>query len=493
MSGRPETDADVLTGPGVAVRTARGTGVRLVAYVLSSLLSVVSAAVLLRYLGVDGYGRYVTVFALITIVAGVTEAGTANVGVRELATRATSERERLMATLQGVRLALTVAGMVLALLFVVAGEFADAMVEGAALAGLGLVLTVAACTLWVPMQADLRLAAVAGLELLRQALTVVVLLALVLAGAGLVALLAAQIPVAIALGVASLAAARVPASALRPSFDAAAWRRLLAETLPYAVATAIGLVYSSSVLLVMSVVATETQTGLFGAATRIFVVLAGVAGILVGSALPVLARAGRDDRERLRGAVRRLSDAVAFVATGVALVTAAGAAVAIDVVAGPDFADATEVLRVLAPALIASYFLTLGAFVLLALGRQRVLIAVNGAGLLVAVVLALVVTPEHGALGGAVAALIGEWTIAALTFAALAGERLVPSPRVLLRVVLCAGLAAVPAFALGLPALAAAVAAALVYAAAGWWLGIVPVEAAEALRRPRPSSPAPPR
>ena len=488
MSGTPDTRADVLTGPGVAARTVRGTGLRLVAYVLSALLSVVSAAVLLRYLGVDEYGRYVTVFALITIVAGVTEAGTANVGVREFATRGRDEHQRLLATLQGVRLALTAAGLALAVLFVVAGGFVDAMVQGAALAGAGLLLTVAASTLWVPMQAELQLGRVAGLELLRQALTVVVLLVLVLAGAGLAALLGAQIPVAIALAVVSLAAARVPAGALRPSFDVAAWRALLAETLPYAVATAIGLVYSSSVVLVMSIVATETQTGLFGAATRIFVVLAGVAGILVGSALPVLARAGRDDRERLRGAVRRLSDAVAFIATGVALLTAAGAAVAIDVVAGPEFAGAIPVLRILAPALIASYFLTLGAFVLLALGRPRVLIAVNAAGLVVAIVLALVLTPDHGAEGGALAALIGEWSIAVLTFIALSGEGLVPSARVLGPVALAAGLAAIPAFALGLPALPAVVLAALVYGAVAWVLGVVPAEVVGALARHGPAA-----
>ena len=387
--GRADPETDVLAAPAVAERTVRGAGIRLVAYVLSAALSVVAAAVLLRYLGVADYGRYATVFALVTIVGGVTEAGTANVGIRELSVLPRREHEGLLAELQGVRLALTLAGVVLALAFTVLAGYPSVMVEGAALAGAGLLLTVFAVTLWVPLQAELRLARVAGLELLRQVLTVLALVAAVAAGAGLAVLLGAQIPVALLLVVAGLVAAGAPVRALWPAVHPRRWRRLLGETVPYATATAIGLVYSSSVLLVMSLAASEAETGLYGAASRIFVVLAGTAGLLVGSAFPVLARAGHDDHDRLRVGVQRLFDAFATLGAGLAIVTVAGAPVAIDVVAGPDYDGAVEPLRLLGVALLASYAIALGAFALLSLRRQRVLIAVNSAGLVVCVALAL--------------------------------------------------------------------------------------------------------
>ena len=487
--GRTDPETDVLAAPAVAERTVRGVGIRLVAYVASAALSVVGAAVLLRYLGVSDYGRYASVFALVTIVGGVTEAGTANVGVRELAVLPRREHEALLAELQGVRLALTAAGVLLALVFVVVAGYPAVMVEGAALAGLGLLLTVFAVTLWVPLQASLELARVAGLELLRQLLTVLALLAAVAAGAGLAVLLGVQIPVALVLVGVSLVVARAPVRALWPAIHPRRWRRLLGETVPYAAATAIGLVYSSSVVLVMSLVASEAETGLYGAASRIFVVLAGTAGLLVGSAFPVLARAGHDDRERLQVGVQRLFDACATLGVGLAVVTAAGAPVAIDVVAGPDFDGAVEVLQLLAPALVASYGIALGAFALLSLRRQRVLIAVNSAGLVVCVALALVLTPEHGAVGGAVATLVGETLIAALSFVALRRAGVGVSLRTVPRVALAGVVGALPLLVPGLPALPAAILAAVLFGGAALALGLVPPEARSALGRRRPARP----
>jgi O-antigen/teichoic acid export membrane protein len=478
MSGAPDTPTDALSAPDVTARTAEGAGLRLGAYVASVLLSVGSAAVLLRYLGVADYGRYVTIFALVTIVSGVTEAGTANVGVRELAVRDRAEHDGILAALQGIRLTLTAAGVALALLFLLAAGYDGEMLGGAALAGAGLLLTVFAMTLWIPLQADVRLPRVAALELLRQVLTVVVLLALVAGGASLAGLLAAQIPVAVGLISAGLLATH---ASLRAEFDRAAWRRLLAHTLPYATATAIGLVYSSSVVLAMSVVASETETGLYGAASRIFVVLAGSAGILVGSAFPLLARAGRDDRERLRTGVQRLFDVFLAASVGLAIVTAAGAPVAIDIVAGGDYDGSDPVLRLLAAAIPASFLLVLGAFALLSLGRQKLLIAVNGSGLLVAVVLTLALTPDGGAESGAVATIVGESLIAVLTFAALAKAGITPRLHALPKVALAAAAAAIPA--LLLPALPAAVLAAAVYTAAALALGLVPEELLRRLRR----------
>jgi O-antigen/teichoic acid export membrane protein len=476
MPGTADTQTDVLSGPGVAARTARGAGLRLASYAAGTALSVASAAVLLRYLGVTDYGRYAAVFALVTIVGGVTEASTANVGVRELSVRPRREHDDVLAALQGMRLTLTAGGVAAAMAFALAAGWDEEMVAGTAVAGAGLLLTVFAITLWVPLQAELRLGRVALLELLRQALTVAALLAAVAAGAGLVVLLGAQIPVALALAVAGLAAAGAPLRALRPAAGPGAWRDLLRETIPYTTATAIGLVYSSSVVLVMSIVASEHETGLYGAASRIFVVLAGTASVLVGSAFPVLARAGADDRERLRLAFGRLFDAFAVAGAGLALVAAAGAPVAIDVIAGAEFADAAATLQVLAAALLGSFFLALGAFTLLSLGRQRLLIVANGSGLALCAALALWLTPGHGAGGGAVATVAGETLIAVVTLAALARAGVTASPRALPRVLAATGLAALPAFALGLPALPATVLAAVVFAGAALVLGLVPAE-----------------
>ena len=186
--------------------------------------------------------------------------------------------------------------------------------------------------------------------------------------------------------------------------------------------------------------------------------------------------------------MQRLFDAFATLGAGLALVTVAGAPVAIDVVAGRGLRRArSSRCGCSASALLASYAIALGAFALLSLRRQRVLIVVNSAGLLVCVGLALWLTPEHGASGGAVATLVGETLIAVLSFAALRRAGIGVSLRVLPRVALATAAGALPLLVPGLAALPQAVLAAVLFGAAAFALGLVPPEARSALARRRPA------
>ena len=485
-------DADILATQEAGPAAIRGAALRFVGYGISVVLSVVSAAVLLRYLGVDEYGRYATIFSLMTIVSGVTEAGSANIGVRELATRPREQHTAILASLQGMRLTLTTVGCVLALLFALAAGYRDSMVLGTALAGAGLVLTVIGLTLFIPLQAELRLGTVTTLEVVRQLATVAMLLLVIALGGGIALLLGVQIPVAVVLVGACVMAVRGTWS-LRARFDGVEWRRLFADSIPYAAATAIGILYSYVTIVMMSLVATDTETGLFGAAFRIFMVLAGVPSLLVASAFPVLARAGADNRQRLRYGVQRLFDMFLVLGLGTALVTAIGAPVAIDVVAGPDYAGAVDVLRIQAVALVATFMLALGAFALLSLRLHAALVLANVAGLLVSSVLTAALAPGLGAEGAAVANLVGETVLAIGYFAALWRQGDVhPTARGVPKVLLAAGLGAAAGFGLGLPALPATLLAGLVFVGVAVVVRAVPREAIDALkgfgRRPAPPS-----
>src|SRR5688572_5733180 len=69
----------------------RGAALRVVGYAVALGLSVLSAALLFRHLGVVDGGRYVTVLSLVALVGGLTEGGLTAIGVRELATRPPAE------------------------------------------------------------------------------------------------------------------------------------------------------------------------------------------------------------------------------------------------------------------------------------------------------------------------------------------------------------------------------------------------------------------
>ena len=97
-----------------------------------------------------------------------------------------------------------------------------------------------------------------------------------------------------------------------------------------------------------------------------------------------------------------------------ALSLSLGASVAIDLVAGKKFDPSIAVLRIQAWMLIGTFLAVALGFVLLSLRRHTVLLVANGLALATSVTLTLVLVPELGARGAAVAAVAGESGLAVL-------------------------------------------------------------------------------
>ena len=208
--------ADLLDTPDAGPAAIRGGMIRVVGYGAGVAITAISAALLFRHLGVNDSGRYVTVLALVSIVAGLTDAGLTGVGMRELVVRKPSERESLLRNLIGMRIVLGVVGLAGAVVFAALAGYSSAMVVGTALAGVGTVLQTFQNTLAVQLMVDLRLGWVTVLELVRQVVTVVGIVVLVLVGASLVPFLALLIPASlVSVGDDGLARARGHAHAAK--------------------------------------------------------------------------------------------------------------------------------------------------------------------------------------------------------------------------------------------------------------------------------------
>lgn len=115
---------------------------------------------------------------------------------------------------------------------------------------------------------------------------------LVLLGAGLLSFLATALAASAVALLATLALMRREA-ALTPAFEPRVWRELLRDVLPYAAALRSGPVYLEVTMVAMSLLDSAREVGHFAAALRVFQVLVGIAWVLAVSAFPVVARAGQ--------------------------------------------------------------------------------------------------------------------------------------------------------------------------------------------------------
>ena len=138
-------------------RAIRGGALRVSGYLVGVLSAAAASIVLLRYLGVDDFGRWVSVTALMGIVAAISDAGLTVVGQREYIALQDAGRQReLLEDVVSLRMILTAVGVALAVAFASLAGYTPAMVVGTLLVGTGLFLASIAFALTVPLTSTLR-------------------------------------------------------------------------------------------------------------------------------------------------------------------------------------------------------------------------------------------------------------------------------------------------------------------------------------------------
>jgi O-antigen/teichoic acid export membrane protein len=434
---------DILDRPEAGAKVIRGGAIRGFAYVASILLTAATVPLMTRHLGVADFGRFVVASSVVMIVAGVTELGLSGIGTREYALASPDERRALLANLLGLRTALTIAGLAAAALLMVLGGYPRVVVAGMLVSGAGLMLLNAQQTYSISLTAQLEWGAASGFELINS----------VVVGGGtvLLVLLGAQLFAFFFVSVASSAAALLASAiylrrrvSLLPLFALGAWRGLVRDSIPYAAAATVGILYPRVGLIVVSLISNAHQTGYYSTAYKIVEVIGGTSGLIAGSAFPVFARAGRDDHERLRYAVGKVGDTALIAGTYVTLSLVVVAPFAIAVIGGKTFAAAVPVLRLQAIALLGGFLAATWSYTLLSLRMHGALLRVTIGALVVSIALSAALVPGLGAEGASIASAVCEFVVAGGYMISLARRHahLRPSLATLPRVALAGALAA---------------------------------------------------
>jgi len=277
---------------------------------------------------------------------------------------------------------------------------------------------------------------------------------------------------------------------LRIELRFSSWVALLRPAVAFSLATAVGAIYIYTAQILTSLVASPHQSGLFALSFRVYFVAVTVPGVVVGGAVPLLARAARDDHERLAYALQRIFEVSLIVGVATSLAFYTGAPFIVKVITGPTFnqyAGAVSVLRIQGIAMIASFLIAVWGFGLLSLKRYSGLLTVNALALLVSCSLTLILAATLGAKGAAYATLCGEATLGSgcLLVLVRSHPELRPRIAVLPKVLLAAAPAVALALALNWPSLAVTLIALTAYGLLILLTRAVPSEITELIPRPR--------
>ena len=424
MSTIPDSDAealanDVLRSTDAGGRVARGSMIRGAGYVVGVGLGFATSILLLRHLGVAEYGQYGTVAALMGLVLGITDGGMTAIGARELSTTTPGrERESLASSLMTLRAGAALLGVAVGVIFA-AIAYEPLLAVGAVLVGASVILQSSQAMATVPLLAELRAAPIAIFDALRQTLTFVGVFLLVITGASLLPFFALQIPVvAITLVITVVFVRRTFALGL--SFHRPHLRFLIRETLPMSVAVVLNSLYLGAMVIIVSLVTNDVETGIYAAPARIMEVLVFLASVMISIAIPVLAVSGDEDRPRFRAGLQLLIQSGVAVAVAITIGIVAAAPSLMPLIGGSGFTPSGIVLQVQALALVGIFANQALQFALVTLRAQRLLIYANAAALLVLIGGGFLLVSTFGPTGGALAVVIGEGVLVLTLLVALA-------------------------------------------------------------------------
>lgn len=393
----PDDDAGVARGVFVSATSQVGS------QVVHMALNVVSSLLVIRYLPPSTYGDFVLVMVLMTVIGLMCDFGLNKFGIREVSIDAAAETE-VVGTVVVVRLVLAaVAAVLIQVLLFALGRSAEVHTAAAVAS----ITFVAGALLSVTMAFNVRLQQhfEAFTILFGELVETSIVIWLVTHHGSLTELFAAT---AVGTSLAALLAIVLVRRrlSLHTHFARARVAPLLRGAVPLAAANMVGIVLIKLDIVMLAILRSSREVGLYGAAFAPIEYLAVAGLVLVTVFLPLLGRYSATDRGRFQAVYRLGTESLFVFVLPIAVIVAFLARPAVGLAYSSKYSGAVTPLRLLGLGLVVGSLCAWYATVLLAVGKQRLILRLNATMLLVAVGVQLIFVPWLGATGAALGAVL---------------------------------------------------------------------------------------
>ncbi len=408
----------------IARALAANTAVQFAGKVVSTVIGVIVVGLMTRLLGQEGFGKYSTANAFLQVFAILMDLGLTVIFVQMLGEKAGDEKaeRRIVSsifTLRAIMGAIVItAAPVIGLLMPY-----DADLKLALFAIWGsFFFTILNQVVIGVQQRHLKMHVVAIAEVVGRTVLLAGVLIATVYGWGLV-------PVVLIVSLGGIANFLVNFLIARRyadfswNVDVAFWKHAIKRSWPIGVSILFSLIYFKADTLVLSFIRPQTEVGVYGAAYRVLEILVTLPFMYAGVLLPVIAKAwANGERARFIHLIQRSFDAFALLVFPLVIGTQLIATKAMTLVAGPDFAQSGDVLRILILATGIIFIATIFSHAIVALDKQRAMLPVYVVTSIVALAGYVFFIPIYGmwaaawlTVGSELAVMLGNIVIAVRT------------------------------------------------------------------------------
>lgn len=394
---------------------ATNSAVQIFGRVLNSVIGVVTIALLLRYLGTEGYGIYTTAITYLTMFAIVADFGLTLTTV-QLISDPNRDSSRMVNNLLSLRI---LSGIIL---FLIAPAVSflflpyDAITNTAILIGAaGFLCNTSSQMLTGLFQKHLAMWRIVVAELVHRIAVFGIILAIFWMDLGLIAtIIALVIGNAIQL-IFTLGFAKKFVQ-FKPLLELSVWKEILSFSWPIGLSILFNLIYLRGDIFFLSLMRSPEEVGIYGAAYKLIDVITALPVIVMGLMLPVLVRAWETKAKPLfKEFYQHAFDVFGLLAIPIAAGSLVLATPIMELVGGSAFGVSGSVLVILAPATGLVFFGTLFGHMIVAIKKQRQMVLGYAIVAAISIIGYFVLIPEMGMYGAAWVTLVSEALITLLT------------------------------------------------------------------------------
>ncbi|MEX2008366.1 MAG: flippase [Candidatus Spechtbacterales bacterium] len=388
------------------LNTAASVGGR----IISAAFALISFRLIAETLGPAGFGEYAIVIAYLGILQVFADLGLYTLMTREISQKPERERE-LVSEFFTLRLVAAALFLAIGAALVFAFPYSHNVQLGVVFASSGfLALSLSQMAMGV-FQKYMQMYRVAIIEMVGRAVQLgLVAYAALVVNAGFFAFIAAMVAssfVIVALNV--VFARRLVPFSLRVSVSS--WKGTLKTTLPIAASLVFTMLYFRADTILLSLLATEEDVGLYGIAYRVLEQIIFLPAVMVGVAFPRLAHYAREHAERFLSSLATLFGVMAVAAFPL---VAGGILLSPSIVyylGGPEFTDAARTMQMLFVAVGIIFFGTLMGNSVIALNIQKKAMWAYAAGFVFNFIANLIVIPRFTYEGAAATTVLTELVV----------------------------------------------------------------------------------
>jgi O-antigen/teichoic acid export membrane protein len=392
-------------------KIAYNTLIQVISKIIATILGLFTIAIITRYLGQTGFGEYTTIIAFTSIFAIIADLGLTLV-TAQMISQPGADQEKILKNLFGLRLISAIISLVPAPLVVIFFPYAPIVKWGVAITAFSFLFS---SLNQIPVgifQKKLRMDKVSFAEVAGRIILFLGTLIAVRFNYGLLGIMFA----AGASNILSFALHYIFAAKFAKigfAFDKIIWREIIKKSWPIALTIALNLIYLKTDTLILSLVKPQAAVGIYGAAYKVIDVVITLPFMFAGVILPIMTASWAEKNNgKFKESMQKSFDFMAITAMPLVFGAQFTARPLMTLVAGKEFAESGEILKILILAAGAIFLGSIFSHGIIAINKQKKIIGAYLFTAITAVAAYIIFIPRFSYFGAAWATVYSETMIA---------------------------------------------------------------------------------